>query len=67
MGCNHRDDNNDVAGIFNHGKNKVRATIEFDDLCKAVRRCIVEDLVAGAQDDEEDKCKCKKHRGNWLF
>jgi len=31
----------------------VRATIDFDDLCRAVRRCIIEDLE-GIRDDRDD-------------
>ncbi|MFT9600255.1 hypothetical protein [Mesobacillus sp.] len=66
MGYNRND--NDVAGVFypNRDRDRVRATVDFDDLCRAVRRCIIEDLVAGAQDDREDdrdrrrrKCGCR--------
>lgn len=53
MGYNRN--NNDVADVYypNRDRNQVRATIDFDDLCRAVRRCIIEDL-AGAQDDNRD-------------
>lgn len=68
MGNNRND--NDVAGVFfpnrDRDRNRVRATIDFDDLCRAVRRCIIEDLVAGARDDRDDdrdrrrrKCGCR--------
>lgn len=65
MGYNRND--NDVAGVFfpNKQRDKVRATVDFDDLCRAVRQCIIEDLVAGAQDDRNDdrdrhrKCGCR--------
>lgn len=65
MGYNRND--NDVAGVFypNRDRDRVRATIDFDDLCRAVRRCLVEDLVAGAEDDRNDdrsrrrKCGCR--------
>jgi hypothetical protein len=63
---NNRGNNNDVVGVFypNKKRNKVRATIEFDDLCREVRRCIIEDLIAGARDDRNDdhhgkKCGCR--------
>ena len=50
-------DENDVAGIYypNKGRTQVRAPVDFDDLCRAVRRCIIDDLVAGAQDDRDDR------------
>lgn len=66
MGYNRND--NDVAGVFfpNRDRDKVRATVDFDDLCRTVRRCILEDLVAGARDDRDDdrdrrhrKCGCR--------
>lgn len=66
MGYNRND--NDVAGVFypNRDRDRVRATVDFDDLCRAVRRCIIEDLVAGARDDRDDdrdrrrrKCGCR--------
>ncbi|WP_079508594.1 hypothetical protein [Mesobacillus jeotgali] len=58
---------NDVAGVFypNRNKNQVRATIDFEDLCDAVRRCLINDLVAGAEDANDDrdrrhrKCGCR--------
>jgi hypothetical protein len=64
MGSNRN--TNDVAGVFypNPNNNQVRATVDFDDLCRAVRRCIINDLVAGAQDENERgrnhrKCGCR--------
>ncbi len=58
--------NNDVAGVFypNRYNNQVRATVDFDDLCRAVRQCIINDLVAGAQDENDHdrdhrKCGCR--------
>lgn len=66
MGYNRND--NDVAGVFypNRDRDRVRATVDFDDLCRAVRRCLIEDLVAGARDDRDDdrdrrrrKCGCR--------
>lgn len=58
---------NDVAGVYypNHNNNQVKATIDFEDLCRAVRRCIINDLVADAQDENSEcgcghkKCKCR--------
>lgn len=60
MGYNRND--NDVAGLFipsrdrdrDRDRDRVRATIDFDDLCRAVRRCLIDDLVAGARDDRRD-------------
>jgi hypothetical protein len=64
MGYNRND--NDVAGVFfpnrdrdrdrdrDRRRDQVRATIDFDDLCRAVRQCIIDDLVAAARDDRED-------------
>jgi len=57
MGCNRN--NNDVSNVFfpnrdrDRDRNQVRATIDFDDLCRAVRRCIIEDLE-GAEDNRHD-------------
>ncbi|MCM3123141.1 MULTISPECIES: hypothetical protein [unclassified Mesobacillus] len=57
--------NNFAAGVFypNRNNSQVRATIDFEDLCLAVRRCIINDLVAGAQDEndrdrDDRKCGC---------
>lgn len=64
MGCN-RHNNNDVANVFfpNRNKNQVRATVDFDDLCRAVRRCLINDLVAGARDDRDDRdCHNRRDR-----
>ncbi|WHX42427.1 hypothetical protein QNH36_09960 [Mesobacillus sp. AQ2] len=58
--------NNDSAGVFysNRNNKQVRATIDFEDLCRADRRCIINDLVAGAQDEndrdrDDRKCGCR--------
>jgi len=66
MGYNRN--NNDVAGVFfpnrdrDRDRDKVRATIDFDDLCRAVRQCIIDDLVAGARDDREDDDRDRRRR-----
>jgi Ser/Thr protein kinase RdoA (MazF antagonist) len=60
MGCNRKNDN-DVANVFYNSQKKVRATIDFDDLCRAVRQCLINDLVAAAENDKEDNHK-KCHR-----
>ncbi|RSD28826.1 hypothetical protein [Mesobacillus subterraneus] len=53
----HRSDN-DVAGIFSphrdRDRDRVRATVDFDDLCRAVRRCIIEDLRDADRRDRRD-------------
>lgn len=60
MGYNRND--NDVAGVFFPSRDRVRATVDFDDLCRAVRRCLIEDLVAGARDDRDDDRDRRRHR-----
>jgi hypothetical protein len=63
MGSNRN--GNDVAGFFYPNNNQVRATIHFEDHYAAVRRCIINDLVAGAQDEDENldrghrNCGCR--------
>jgi hypothetical protein len=51
---------NDVAGTFDEDfRVPVRAFIESDDFCRAVRRCLIRDLVAAERDDrDDDKHKC---------
>jgi hypothetical protein len=37
----------------------VKAFIKSEDFCRAVRRCLIDDLVAAARDDrDDDKRKC---------
>lgn len=51
----------DLAGIFDEDfKVKVQAFIDGEDFCDAVRRCLINDLVAGAMDQDDDKRR-KKH------
>ncbi|WP_053363001.1 hypothetical protein [Bacillus sp. FJAT-27251] len=60
-GASHRRrKDNDVAGIFDENfRVPVKAFIESDDFCRAVRRCLIRDLVAAERDDrDEDERKC---------
>lgn len=51
----------DLAGIFDENfKVKVHAFIDGEDFCDAVRRCLINDLVAGAMDQDDDDRR-KKH------
>lgn len=53
MGCKRKEETN-VAGVMNHCHTKVEATVDFNDLCRAVRQCLINDLVAGAENDQEN-------------
>lgn len=56
-----RDD--DVLGAFDENfKVPVKAFIDSDDFCRAVRRCLINDLVDAAQDDDDDKRKKRRRR-----
>lgn len=45
-------DSEKLAGLVEEGFNvKVNAYIEGRDFCNAVRRCLINDLVAGAMDE----------------
>ncbi|KAB2332945.1 hypothetical protein [Bacillus mesophilum] len=71
MGKNRRRNNGNVAGAFdNNFKVRVNGTIDSDDLCRAVRRCLVNDLVAGAEDDNRNDhdrdCCCHNRRRSWI-
>jgi len=61
--CRNRNRNGDVAGAFDNNR-RVRFTgyINEEDLCRAVRRCLLNDLVAGAEDDRDDDRHCCKRR-----
>ncbi|KUP04832.1 hypothetical protein Q73_14465 [Bacillus coahuilensis m2-6] len=66
MGCYRNNDNNDVLGAFDENfKVKVNAFIDGEDFCRGVRRCLINDLVAGAMDDDNGR---KRHhrRGSWI-
>ncbi|WP_043930448.1 hypothetical protein [Bacillus sp. EB01] len=60
--------NEDVAGIFDENfRVRVNASIDGDDFCRAVRRCLIRDLVGGLRDDNDDNdnrdhhnCKCRR-------
>jgi hypothetical protein len=53
--------NDDVAGAFDDNfKVKVKAFIEGEEFCRAVRRCLINDLVAAAEDDDDRKDCCKR-------
>ncbi|MBY0095603.1 hypothetical protein [Mesobacillus maritimus] len=69
-------DTGDVAGTFDRGHNRnddavlgtfdnfrvpVKAYVNSEDICRAVRRCLINDLVAGIRDEDDDNRK-KKHR-----
>ncbi|MEH7443498.1 hypothetical protein V7201_14405 [Bacillus sp. JJ1122] len=64
MGCNRN--NNDVSNVFfpnrDRDRNQVKATIDFDDLCRAVRRCIIEDLEGIQDDRDRDDRDDRDHR-----
>ncbi|WP_080844240.1 hypothetical protein [Cytobacillus gottheilii] len=67
----YRRNNDNVAGIFDDNfKVKVNAHIDGEDFCRAVRRCLLNDLVAGAEDDnnnDDDRdCCCHKRRRSWI-
>lgn len=69
MGC--RNNNGNVAGAFDDNfKVRVNASIDGEDFCRAVRRCLINDLVAGAEDDNnnnDDKdCCCHRRRRSWI-
>ncbi|RSK27585.1 hypothetical protein EJF36_12245 [Bacillus sp. HMF5848] len=74
MGNYRRNNDNDVAGISDKKlrrladifdedfKVPVQATIDGDDFCDAVRRCLINDLVDGLLDEED---RPKKRRKKW--
>ena len=61
MGCKRKNDT-DVASVTNHCHGKVQATVDFKDLCRAVRQCLINDLVAGAESEQENNHKKCHHR-----
>ncbi|WP_174733494.1 hypothetical protein [Mesobacillus harenae] len=56
----------DVAGAFDRRRDdddfkvKLEAFIDSEDFCEAVRRCLINDLVAAAEDDRDDRRKHKR-------
>lgn len=66
-----RRNNRNVAGEFDDNfKVKVRSYIDSEEFCRAVRRCLVNDLVAGAEDDNNNNhhkdCCCHNRRRSWI-
>jgi hypothetical protein len=78
MGCGCNRDRDDVLGIFDRDRDRDRdrrrdftfdakISIDRDDFCRAVNRCI-EDLVAGAREDRRDDRRDRRHCcWNWIF
>jgi hypothetical protein len=57
-----RDRNDDaVLGTFDNFKIPVKAYVNSEDICRAVRRCLINDLVAGIRDENDDDNRKKKH------
>ncbi len=54
-------DDDMVLGTFDDFKIPVKAFVDSEDICRAVRRCLINDLVAGIQDEDDDDKK-RKHR-----
>lgn len=65
MGCSRNNNGRDnVAGAFDTNfKVPVKAFIDGEDFCRAVRRCLINDLVAGAQDDQQNNNNHRKQCG----
>ncbi|KUP04026.1 hypothetical protein Q73_14470 [Bacillus coahuilensis m2-6] len=64
--CNYQNNRGDVLGAFDEDfKVKVNAFVDGEDFCRGVRRCLINDLVAGAMDDDNGR---KRHcrRGSWI-
>jgi hypothetical protein len=64
MSCRRdRDDRDNVAGVSDRNRDRnrdvrFRGTIDGDDFCRAVRRCLNDDRVAGAEDDRRrNRCR----------
>jgi hypothetical protein len=54
-----RDD--DVAGAFDDNfKVQVKAFIEGEEFCRAVRRCLINDLLNAAEDEDNGKKCCRR-------
>ncbi|MEN8701495.1 hypothetical protein [Bacillus infantis] len=51
----------DVAGAFDENfKVNVKAFIEGEEFCRAVRRCLINDLLNAAEDDDNGKKCCRR-------
>jgi hypothetical protein len=55
-------DDDMVLGTFDDFKIPVKAFVDSEDICRAVRRCLINDLVAGIQDEDDDDRKKKRRR-----
>ncbi len=63
---NRRHCGNNVAGASDF-KVPVRSYIDGEDFCRAVNRCLRDDMVGGAE-DRNHRCCCKHHRRRgWDF
>lgn len=58
-----RNDDDQVLGTFDNIRIpvNVNAYVNSEDICRAVRRCLINDLVAGIE-DEDDNGKKKHHK-----
>ncbi|WP_235001575.1 hypothetical protein [Halobacillus sp. Marseille-P3879] len=60
--CNN---NNDVAGVANDNfRVPVRSFIDGEDFCRAVNRCIEDDVLAEAEDIRRRRRKRRHRKGN---
>ena len=69
MGCsqNKRETRDSVAGAVDRNfKVPVRAFIDGEDFCRAVRRCLINDLVAGVRDDNQNQNR-RKNCSSWRW
>jgi hypothetical protein len=55
-------DDDAVLGTFDNFKIPVQAFVNSEDICRAVRRCLINDLVAGIQDEDDDDKKKRRRR-----
>ncbi|WP_071460561.1 hypothetical protein [Bacillus massilinigeriensis] len=64
MGYRRREE--EVAGAFeNNFKVRFHGHIDGEDFCRAVRRCLIRDLLVAGANDEEDRdehCHCRHSR-----
>ncbi|MCP3738206.1 hypothetical protein [Rossellomorea sp. BNER] len=66
MGCCRRRDD-DVAGRRDRDRDfKIEAKFDRDDFCRAVRRCIADDLVAGEREDRDRDRRRHKKCWDWI-
>ncbi|MFC7321244.1 hypothetical protein [Halobacillus campisalis] len=65
---NRRRKRNNVAGISDDNfRVPVKSFIDSDDFCRAVNRCLLDDLVAGAEDDNRRRRRRKGHSWDSWF